>query len=694
MSNRVQGARLKAAAATHARKQLSALGVAVSNRAGTATFKGKNAYAYWSAEVDGDNKSRIESYGINYPALPDNALVSRREADLIAAYTLHEIGHIAFTDNKAPQGQKALVFHLWNGIEDARIEHAVIASGRAAGARSAFKRLMSKFTAVGEGKGFNPSNINAAPFALALICRAGFGDGNGYAKTLLDRIPEPKRSIYANTAARAATLTLDREGSWGALALANEFLDAWLAIEPDALKQPAPVQPPPGAPSSEEQQEQQSDEDDAGGAPSWDDQDEDDQDADADNSGNSSFNWDDDDAEDGDADGAGGSDDDDADDGVSAEDLRGDMDANAEEVPDARDDSVLFDQSDDADDDGDASGFSDEVFDDEHDSFDEERVIKAEPDVDDLFEQILARTKAPVDLPPTANVTRSVIRNWRTVVELDAAGQRRHYRNLHKSALPALKAQLYRILRAPERCGWDGGALGGRFDGKRTSRMMAGSETVFKRRWVSEGINTAVSVVIDMSGSMKGEAIKQSVDLGWTIAEAAEAAGCDVEVLGFTTKYASYADGGLALDGSYSAPSNSNRSSPATLVVAKRWQDKCANSAQYFSIMKRAADGGTPDYSAIRKVAEQLSTHTAQRKLVIVITDGCGEIGPMSELTKSAYDLFGVDIIGFGIGISQHHFSRAYALGSVVNGFLSDLHKTCLKSVADQLAQRDHRRVA
>jgi len=694
MSNRVQGARLKAAASTHAAKQLAALGVPMYNRAGgRAKFVGDKAYAYWSLNSEG----KVSSYGINYPAMPDNALVSRREADLISAYTLHEIGHIAFTDNQAPGGQKPLVFHLWNGIEDARIERAVIASGNAKGSRSAFKRLMSKFTATADGSGFNPSNINSAPFALALVCRAALGDGNGYAKTLLARIPEPKRALYAAACEGAKGLTLDRQGSWGALALAREFLDGWLAIEPDALKASEPVHQPAGAPSAEEQQEQQSDADDAGSAPAWGEEDEgeDQDDADASNSGNSSFDWDGESDEDSNEDG------DEDSDGVSASDLRADMEDAAEEVVSGRDDSVLFDQSDDdSDEGGEGSGgygsepYGSEPFSDESDTFDETRVVAAEPNVDDLFASILARTKAPVDLPIMGKVTRSVIRNWSKVVALDESGQRRHYRKFHKSALPALKAQLYRILKAPERCGWDGGALGGRFDGKRTSRMMAGSESVFKRRWVSEGINTAVSVVIDMSGSMKGEPIKESVDLGWTIAEAAESAGCEVEVLGFTTKYASYHDGGHTIGGEWVDGTNARHSAPATLIVAKRWQDKCANSAQYFSIMKRAADGGTPDYSAIRTVAEQLSTHSAQRKLVIVITDGCGEIGSMAELTKSAYDLYGVDVIGFGIGISEHHFKRAYALGSVVSGFLSDLHKTCLKSVADQLARRDSRRVA
>lgn len=685
MSNRVQGARLKAAAAAHARKQLSALGANVTAKRGQASFKGSNAYAYWS--LCGDD---VVSYGINYPALPDNALISRREADLIAAYTLHEIGHVAYTNNSVTKGVKRLVFHLWNGIEDARIEHAVIASGKAAGARSAFKRLMSKYTSQLPDE-FNPTSINSAPFALALICRAALGDGNGFAKTLLDRIPEPKRSLYATVVDAMPGLALDRTGTFEALKLAEAFLDGWLALEPDAVKKPVDVLPPPGGvdnpdeqaadeydlePDGEAQPDEYDDVDDQYSEPQG-----------SGEGGDEGFDWDDDPADGDAADGEDGA----------------DADAISDAIKDALDaepadagDSTLLDQSED-DVEEEVSGGSGEgaQFDDVLDEFHENKVMQPEPNVDDIFQQIMERTKAPIDLPPVLHANRTLIRDWRTVVEQDESGQRRHYRALHKAALPALKAQLYRILKAPERCGWDGGALGGRFDGKRTSRMMAGSELVFKRRWVSDGINTAVSVVIDMSGSMKGDRIKQSVALGWTIAEAAEAAGAEVEVVGFSSRYAFYPDSGTGLDGEWKSPDlGAEARHPACLIVAKRWQDKCANVAQFFNVMKRAAEGGTPDYSAVRTVAEQLSTHTAGRKLVIVITDGCGQIHEMKALTKSAYDLYGVDVIGFGIGIDSKTFANAYHLGATVDWQLRDLHKTCLKSVADQLAARDHRRVA
>ena len=691
--NRITGARVKAAAGIHARKQLRNLGASLRSAAGAATFKGDKAYATWDFSPD---TGWIVDFAINYPAMPDNALVNRREADLISAYTLHEIGHVAFTDNKAVHKVPGLVFHLWNGIEDARIEHAVIASGKANGARSAFKRLMSKFTMTVDSQGFNPTSINAAPFALALICRAALGDGNGYAKTLLDRIPEPKRALYAAAAAAMAGMPLDRTGSAVALQVAKDFLAGWLALEPTALDKPQDVVNS-AAPEQQEQQEQQ-DESADDGMPSLDalddaddmDQDTDQdgmgEDTDADNSQNSGFDWD----QDNNGDAA-----DDLDGDAADADAIADAIANAAQDDSAEVDDVLLDSTDTDDAEPDA-GHGGESFEDVLEQFDENDVISAEPNVDDLFQSILSRTQKPVDLAPVLPGSRTEIRRWNNVEFDEQKNKRAARKYTREAALPALKAQLYRVLRAPERVGWDTGALGGRFDGKRTARMMAGSESVFKRRWVAEGIDTVVSVLIDMSGSMKGESIKQSVDLGWTIDQAAETAGCDVEVLGFTSAYnrsGSASAGGTDLNGEYVSNNTGSRDC-ATLVVAKRWQDKVANCAQYFNIMKRAACGGTPDYSAIRTVAEQLSNHRAQRKLVIVITDGCGDVPEVKALTEAAYVMYGVDIIGFGIGISNEWFKQAYTVGSTVGFDLNSLHKTCLKSVADQLAKRDFRRVA
>jgi hypothetical protein len=671
MSNRVQGARLKAAAAAHARKQLSALGVSFYPNSSQATFRGKTAYAAFSVTDEGV----VRSFRINYPELADNALVSRREADLISAYTLHEIGHVAYTDNGAVQGKAAgLLFYLWNGIEDARIERAIIASNRARGGRTAFKRLMSKYTSAIPSE-FNPASINSAPFALALVCRAAYGDGNGFAKTLLDRIPEPKRSLYAKVVDAMPGLSLARSGSAQALDLARGFLDGWDAIDP-LIKQAPDEQQIFGQepPQQLSEQPDESEDDDSVSAPSLD------EDAD---------DIDEDDLDDdiNDLDDSGEGEDEDA--GVS-DAAANDIANTSEEAPEA-DSSMLDSVGDDAEDTDD--GFSADAlpdFDDVSEDYDANKVIKPEPDVSDVFEAINNRTRSPITLPDFLPARRSDMSFWQSLADKSDTSIRRAYKQLHKASLPALKAQLGRLLRAPERCGWDGGALGGRFDGKRSARMMAGSEAVFKRRWMSEGINTAVSVVVDLSGSMKGEAIKQSVDLAYTVAEAAESAGADVEVVGFSNAYRTGCIDGYDISGTYRPPAGRDQS---TLVVAKRFNQRCMNVAHQFGLMKRIANGGTPDYDSIRTVCESLSMTKAQRKLVIVITDGYGDTVAMAKLTRSAYDLYGVDIIGFGIACWEGQFRQVYAVGAAVQS-LDTLHKTVLKSVAQQLDMRDTRRIA
>ena len=681
MSNRIIGARVKAAVRVHAAKQLRNLGVQFKDGANGATFKGETAYAQWEAGSPG----WVHRFSINYPSLPDNAMISRPEADLIAAYTLHEIGHVAFTDNLAVRGVGGVLFKLWNGIEDARIEHAVIASGKARGARSMFKKLMSKYTTTHLSEAFNPTSINSAPFALALVCRAAYGDGNGFAKTLLARIPEPHRALYQAIADQMHSLPLDRDGSLATHALAQQFLDSWLALFPDALKQPEQQPQDAGSqPDSDRYEQSESDrdgEDDVDGDSSpmgsaLDDEDDEDEDE-------RDFDW----GSSPDRDGEESSDD------FERGDLQDEADQSLESAQEQIDDSLFAgSDEDDSEDDGTAQHESFEPVAD--DRWDEQKSLTPEPNVDDVFHGAANRCRNPVNLPTSAPPPRSLMSKWPSMQAKNEMSARRAYRALHKSALPALKSQLYRMLKAPEMCGWDAGALGGRFDGRRAPRMLAGSEQVFKRRWLSDGIDTAVSIVVDLSSSMSGDAIRSAVELAWTVAEACEAARADVEVLGFADNNMDVqSGGGYRLDGNFNWGFGM---SSAKLIVAKQFREKCASVAHQISALKRCVGGSTPDYSAVKGVVEQLSEMKHQRKVVIVITDGFGESDGgeylMKKLTRASFDLYGVDVIGFGIRTRAEQFERAYAIGCPVS--LDELHRAALKGVVQQLEKRDSRRVA
>jgi hypothetical protein len=136
---------------------------------------------------------------------------------------------------------------------------------------------------------------------------------------------------------------------------------------------------------------------------------------------------------------------------------------------------------------------------------------------------------------------------------------------------------------------------------------------------------------------------------------------------------------------------SSTGNSDCTLVVAKRFADRCESVAHHFATMKRLPDMGTPDYEACKTVVEQLSDMPHKRKVVIMVTDGFGDWQDMYRLGEAAHKLYGVDVIGFGIYCGAAQFARAYPVGSPVS--LDSLHKTGLKGVIKQLESRDQRRV-
>lgn len=651
---KVKSAAVKAAALSHARKQLRAIigSDAVGVNCGSVDFRGQIAYAQWALSAD---RSSVASFHINYPDMPDNSWLTRRDADLISAYTNHEVGHVAFTLNLEVRGASHLLRMLWNGIEDARIEHAVALSGRANGARSGFKQLLSSMTAKISDR-FNPTSINSAPFALALVCRAAYGDGNGYAKTLLDRIPEPKRSIYKAAADGVIKLPLDRSGTAGAMALAREFIESWSRIEPiDANDQQHNKQPEQSYEFDDRDDDQSDDQDDSQS-----------------------------DGEDG------------LDEEAENELAAAEEESEAGEVSSAGSfEPVDIDDASEGSS-GDGSESS-EMFAEQTENYSEELCKSPEPSIDEVFDRVRSRVERCITLPVTPKVPITRMSQWASIKQKqdDEAAVRRAFRKLSKSSLPALKAQLYQVLKSPERVGWDSGSIGGRFDVRRAPRMLAGSEAVFKRRWLSEGIETAVTVLVDMSGSMRGDRAKDASDLAWTIAQAAESAGAMVEVAGFRSPNMfehTIRNSGYSLFGEFNSGTGYD-GMQGVLVIAKQFNERCNSVPLNFAKLPSMSTGNTPDYTCLRAAVERLSTVDANRRIVIVITDGFGERNKVKLMTCVSKNLFDVEVVAFGIGTCDEDLKMAYNVGAAVRRS-DDLAAVALKKIIKQLKASDHRRVA
>jgi cobaltochelatase CobT len=149
-----------------------------------------------------------------------------------------------------------------------------------------------------------------------------------------------------------------------------------------------------------------------------------------------------------------------------------------------------------------------------------------------------------------------------------------------------------------------------------------GQKDLFQQPCQLPTVETALTILLDCSGSMKQHANQLSlfVDL---LSRAAERAGLKIEILGYTT--ASWA-GGQALKAWHrrGQPKNPGRLAETRHIVFKSFDQpwrvarKSLAGLRKLDLYKEGVDG-----EALQWAAERLLAETAQRRELLVIADGC-----------------------------------------------------------------------
>jgi cobalamin biosynthesis protein CobT len=166
------------------------------------------------------------------------------------------------------------------------------------------------------------------------------------------------------------------------------------------------------------------------------------------------------------------------------------------------------------------------------------------------------------------------------------------------------------------------------------------SDRLFKRRLESEGIDSAVIIMLDVSGSMfnpqntydgDGNAIRDDKGEPVThfyIDDALKTCAAMLDTL--------------------------NKAGVKTMVVTfgthasvlKPWSMSVPRALERVALVSAGAN--TNDYSALRFCHEMLHGRTESRKVVFVITDGCGDERAVRAQCNSGVNL-GITTIGVGI---------------------------------------------
>ncbi|UUC92799.1 MULTISPECIES: cobalt chelatase [Comamonas] len=261
-----------------------------------------------------------------------------------------------------------------------------------------------------------------------------------------------------------------------------------------------------------------------------------------------------------------------------------------------------------------------------------------------------------------------------------------------------LARYLQQRLASTQRNGWNFGLEEGHLDGSRLSLLVTDPQqrAIFKDEMQRPVNETAVTILMDCSGSMKTFARPLSLLLD-VLGRALEMAGASVEILGFST-HAWNGGRTRRLWQRAGQPQFPGRLNERLHIVfkdgARPWRHARHGIAALRKpdIFREGIDG-----EAVEWACQRLRAQTAQRRILLVVSDGC----PMDTATHQANDehyldqhlrqvlaaqerMGGVKVCALGVGLDLGVFYRQRLAVDLQH----DVDEALLFSVAEMLCRR------
>jgi cobalamin biosynthesis protein CobT len=221
--------------------------------------------------------------------------------------------------------------------------------------------------------------------------------------------------------------------------------------------------------------------------------------------------------------------------------------------------------------------------------------------------------------------------------------------------------QVRRLIQIKAKVQTQYGVKKGKLDQSRLSRICFNApgfnERVFKNKIENKTLDAAISVLVDMSGSMSGEKLLYALASTLLVNEVCSTLNIPVEIVGFTD-----------------AKDNLGADQPAMLIY-KSFQDLKVseeNIKEYFSSSSRYMSGN-PDGENILWAHDRLLKRKERKKVLIVMSDG----SPAASKCSSGLGIFTEKVIReieqgkvvdiYGLGLCSDSVKGYYKANSVVN---------------------------
>lgn len=259
--------------------------------------------------------------------------------------------------------------------------------------------------------------------------------------------------------------------------------------------------------------------------------------------------------------------------------------------------------------------------------------------------------------------------------------------------LNVVRRKLERSLMAKMNRSWSGGHLHGKLDAKRLVSAYRGGETVYKLRDPAPELDTAVEILVDLSGSMGGYKAELARDVCVVLAEVLSKSGVPFEITGFNNRSSPV----IVSPKGARVPSSAgelqrkfpgfHRYESLDIYVFKAFDERFSEAKPYIAQIDEWAGANNSDSEALLMVVPRLEARLERRKVFMVLSDGLPEFYGNSgrgkeHLRKVVNDMLGRGIECIGIGISTDAVKHFYPRHVCVYK-LDDLGKQAI----DQLAK-------
>lgn len=264
--------------------------------------------------------------------------------------------------------------------------------------------------------------------------------------------------------------------------------------------------------------------------------------------------------------------------------------------------------------------------------------------------------------------------------------------------LNVMRRKLERAIAAKRRRDWHGGYEHGRLDTRRLVQAYQAKPMVFKQREDEEDLNTAMTILIDLSGSMRSRVgggllramLAQHVAIA--LAEAIGRLGAPLEVLGFANQTSCHDRKEEGVVFNAEAAQASSRFQPLDMFEFKRFGESLRQAKPSMSRIAACAGGDNSDGEAVLLAYHRLAERKEERRILMTLSDGYPAFQTQAGMaTQHLRDVVnfvtgqGVECVGIGIASEAvKHFYPKYA---VVHR-LDDLPRATIEEVGKLLVNK------